>query len=363
MDEKKIKIGCVGLGPRGADLFYNRLCAVEGTEPVAVCDLDAKKVENCIKELEKRGHMNVKSFTDFAEFLKSDVEAVLVATDVTTHATLAAQAMDAGKHVLCEIPNIRSVEEGKMLAEAVRRNPGKFMVAENCCYWAHINAWKQMYEEGLLGDVVYAESDYLHPAKEIWHPEVKREKTWRSYMPAIHYLTHNLGPILYILNDTVAEVSGFIPDINPIEEAHPAPPNGVAMVKTKKGTVIKIFIGFGVCTVEGSCHNFGLYGSKGCVQTARGNTSNQGKTMASFKHTPYLKGYVDIPVYPDYPGKSSDGHSGADFIMMEDFIRCIREDKEPALGIDFGLSIALPGILADISSREHGKTMQMPDFA
>ncbi len=362
MSEKKIKIGVVGLGPRGRDLFINRLCNVPGTEPVAICDIKEEKVNERMAELEKKGHTGVRGYTDYAEFLKSDVEAVLVATHVDSHAQLAAEALDAGKHVLCEIPNIRSVEEGKMLKEAVERNPGKFMVAENCCFWAHINAWKQMYEEGLLGEVVYAESDYLHPSREIWHPEIKREKTWRSFMPAIHYLTHNLGPILYILNDTVAEISGFIPDINPIEEAHPAPPNGVAIVKTKKGVVIKIFIGFGVCHIEGSWHNFALYGSKGCVQTARGNSSDNGKTVACFKHTPYLKGFVDIPVYPDYPGKSNDGHGGADQLMMDEFIRCLREDEEPALGIDYGLSIAIPGILANKSSLEHGKTYKMPDF-
>ncbi|MBE7062865.1 MAG: Gfo/Idh/MocA family oxidoreductase [Ruminococcaceae bacterium] len=360
--DKIIRVGCVGLGLRGADLFCNRLCAVEGTKPVAVCDTDAKKVENCIKELEKRGYTDVQGFTDYDAFLNSDVEAVLVATSYLSHADLAARAMDAGKHCLCEIPNITSVEQGEMLTKAVRRNPGKFMVAENTCYWAHINAYKQMYEQGILGDVVYAESDYLHPDPAIWHPEEEPPLTWRAYRPGIHYLTHNLGPLLYILNDTVVEASGFIPDINPIEKAHPAPPNGLGIFKTKKGVVIKIFIGYGVCHIEGSWHNFALYGSKGCVQTARGADITNG-TVGVFSHTPYLQGFVHVPVKPDYPGAGKDGHNGADLRMMQDFVRCIREDKEPALGIDFGLSIALPGILADISSHEHGKTMRMPDFA
>ncbi len=361
METKTIKVGIVGVGGRGEQLF-KPLKNIPGAEPVAICDFKDEMIDRALKYLGE-GFENIKRYSSYEEMLKSDIDAVIVATDPDSHAKLSMQALDAGKHVLSEIPALVSEEEAKLLKAAVKRSSAKYMVAENCCFWAHIDAYKKMYDEGVLGDVLYAEAEYLHPCKALLDPEeANRPKTWRSYLPAIHYLTHSLGPILYILEDRVAEVSGFVPDKNPVEEAHPGPPNGLAIIKTKKGVLIKIFIGFGINHIHGSMHHYLLYGTKGCVQTARGNSADQGKSVGCFSHTPYLKGYVDIPVYYDYPGKGAGTHGGADPIMVEEWIRCIRANEEPKLGIDYAIDISIPGILADISSKEHGKMMQMPFF-
>lgn len=353
--ERKLKVGCIGLGPRGCSLF-NILMKNPNVEAYAVCDREKEKLEKCKKEMEKNGLYEIKYYEIYEELLASDVEAVIVATHIDTHCEISIAALNAGKHVLCEIPNISSIEEASKLLKAVKANPQqKFMVAENCCYWDFILTWKAMYEDGLLGDVLYAESDYLHMSDYMLHPE--KEMTWRSYLSSVRYMTHNLGPLLYILNDTCEEISGFVPDINPIEAKNPAPPNGVAMIKTTKGALIKIFIGFG--TYNNDCtHNFTIYGSKGVVENQR--YGNYHDTYATLKSIPTAKKNITIPA--GNPGGSTNDHGGADPKLLEAFVECIIKDEKPPLDVEYGINIALPGILADMSRKEGGRVIKMPSL-
>lgn len=363
---KKIKVGCVGLGPRGVSLFKT-LLKCENVVPYAVCDCEVEKLNKTKEWLESDYNAeDVQYFTSYDEMFKSDVEAVIIATHVETHAKISAAALYAKKHVLCEIPNIANVEEAKFLAKAVKDNPdAKFMVAEECCYWGFIKTYKEMYDQGILGDIVYAESDYIHSdgaAKNLLNMEeyAKKPKTWRSYLPAITYLTHNLGPLLYITGDVCTEICGFIPDNNPYgEDVHPGPPNGAAMIKTAKGSLFKIFIGFCLYRREFG-HNFILYGTRGSVENERTGPFNDRTSIADLSIMPNTHSTAKIPVKSGYPGASTEGHGGADFKMMEAFVDCIENDKEPELGIEFGINISLPGIYADLSSREHGKMYKMP---
>ena len=164
--------------------------------------------------------------------------------------------MDRGLHVLSEIPTVNSIEEAKMLKNAVKSHPElKYMTGENCCYWAFIQAWKNMYDEGKLGTAVYAEAEYIH-GSDI------REKTqadydpnhWRYFNPAIKYLTHDLGPLLYIMDDQCVSVSCMQPD----ELYNPYRPdkNGIAIFKTKKGAVIALLLGSVVMPLVAALVNY-----------------------------------------------------------------------------------------------------------
>ena len=120
---EKIKVGCVGLGPRGRYL-YTALLENENVQPCAVCDIDPEALKIAQKLFdEKYGADSIRYFASYEEFLQSDVEAIIVATGVDTHADLAVAALNAGKHVLCEIPNINSLEDAGKLLRAVRANP------------------------------------------------------------------------------------------------------------------------------------------------------------------------------------------------------------------------------------------------
>jgi len=162
-----------------------------------------------------------------------------------------------------------------------------------------------------------------------------------------------------IMDDTCKDITGFIPNINPIEEMHPAPPDGLIIVHTKKGALLKIFIGFGVH--HDYRHNLAVYGSKGSLEYRR-RSEEQG-TLGWFKSIPYAESEVVIPVKQAFPGASKEGHGGGDAKMLHAFIDCIINNKKSPLDIEFGINISLPGILAEQSIKEGGKLMKMPDMS
>ena len=266
MENKIIKVGVVGLG-RGmgiiGDSFEEKNMKIH-----AICDKNPELVERAKARLDSKGVKDYLVFDDFEDLLKSDVDAIVVATEANRHVPFAIKAMEAGKHVLSEIPTVNSLEEAQMLKACVKAHPElKYMAGENCCYWAFIQTWKKMYEDGKLGDVVYGEAEYLHSRDfKDFTSNPYPEGHWRSYSPAIHYITHSLGPLLYATNDRPKSITCLEPDItyNPYKKA---PNNGIALVKTVKGSVFRIYIGFGSYTRP--LHCFRLNGTRGTVETDR----------------------------------------------------------------------------------------------
>lgn len=356
--DRKIRLGCIGVGGRGQYLL-EAASMHPAAKICAICDTDPEILESAQKSLcEKLNLSDLQCFTSAEELLKTDIDAVIVATHIAQHTDMAVLALEHGKHVLSEIPTIGSLEDAKKLIAAVRAHPEvNYMAGENCCYWHFIREWKKLYDAGKLGQALFCESDYIHPWHEMERPDGK--PTWRTYMPSIHYVTHNLGPLLYILGDEPAEVTGFIPDINPMADRHPAPTDGVAMVKTKKGTIIKIYIGFG-STHRGG-HNFIIYGSKGSLENGRLGPLDERHTYAYLPDNPDPYREVELPITLAAPGSSDFGHGGADPMMVAEFINSILESRPAELSVEYGIKVSLPGLLADESSRNGSVTIKFPD--
>ena len=361
MSKKLVKLGVVGL-KRGCDVTLNAI-GMEGVKLCAACDRDPTTLEEAKKRFEEKGLSDCAYFSDYDEMLKSDIDAIFVATDAVYHVPIVKKAMDAGKHVLSEIPPINSVEEAKELKEIVSSHPNLvYMAGENCCFWAFIETWKRMREKGEFGEVVFAEAEYLHAKNpdEI-RPEDYPKGHWRSYNPAIKYITHELGPLLYIMDDRCVSVTCFEPDVvyNPYIERKGV---GMALIKTAKGAVIRVLICFGAYT---SCdHNYRLCGTRGAIETDRLTGVTEAHSFANLHSVPgTFEKKFEIPVSSVYEGEEAGGgHGGADKKMLMEFVSCILENKKPALDVDFGINMSLPGILAHESAVQGGMPIEIPQF-
>ena len=331
-------------------------------EVYAVCDKNRERLDAAMKTLAEEGKTSVLAFTDYAEMLASDIDAVLVATDAPLHVKHTLMALEAGKHVLSEIPTIYSLEEAKILKDAVNAHPElKYMTAENCCFWENIRSMKRMYEDGKLGTVVYAESEYLHCEKtpEEYKPYADPDY-WRAHLSAIRYLTHNLGPLLYILDDEAETVSCYVPDFD--QNKYKSEKGvGIALFKTKKGAVIRIFICFGAYVCFD--HNFAIYGSNGMMLTDKTEKFFDKNCYARFADIPTrVDEMIEIPVGVDIKREKSGGHGGADPKMAADFLDCIINDTEPVLDVDYGIGISLPGIMAEESYKNGNIPVDIPEI-
>ena len=361
MSEKVVKYGVVGLG-RGAGVAAEGI-GMPGAKLVAACDINPEKIAEAKERFESRGLTDCQFFESYDEMLKADIDAVIVATDAIYHVPIVAQAMEAGKHVLSEIPSINTVEEAYQLKEIVAAHPDLiYMAAENCCYWAFIETWKQMREKGDFGEVVYAEGEYLH-AK---HPDEMTPTTypvghWRTFSPAIKYITHELGPLLYIMDDRCVSVTCFEPDINYNPYCPGKKECGLAMIKTAKGAVIRILISFGAFTSFD--HNFRLCGTRGAIETDHLKPYKEAHSFASLYSVPgSFEKKIDIPVTTRFEGEEGGGHGGADKKMLQDFINCVLENRQPKLDVDFAINMTLPGILAHESALRGGEPIEIPQI-
>ena len=361
---KKLKYGIVGLirGECGGELIK-----FPGIEMTAICDLNADLFKTTGGRVRKamasagQDPNTLKEFTDYDEFLASDVEVVFIATYAPKHTEHVIKALEAGKHVISEIPAFWTVDEARKLKAAVLAHPNqKYMIAENCCFWPFITSWKKMREDGKFGDIVYAEAEYIHSRD--WRemkPEEYPKDHWRYDSPAIQYLTHQLGPLLSIMDDKCVSVSCMVPDVeyNPYRESRK---NGVALFRTEKGAVIRILI----ChdAFVGFDHNFALIGTRGTIETDKTKPLATAHSFARFSDVPgSLEEKIEIPISVNLPGEAAaGGHGHAERVMFKEIYRYLMDEIPCPLDINDAINMALPGIIAHESSLKGGALMEIP---
>ena len=153
MSEKKIAVlGCGLWGRNIVRNFYN-LNALG-----MVCDLDD---ENLAKVKEQ--YPEVKTTKDFHDILNSDeIMGVVVVTPSHTHYKFVKAMLEAGKHVYVEKPISTVAQEAKDLKELADSKGLVLMVGHLLLYHPAVNRLKMLVEEGVLGDIVYAQSDRLN---------------------------------------------------------------------------------------------------------------------------------------------------------------------------------------------------------
>ena len=122
---KKVKIGIIGCGgiANGKHMPAYKALA-DQAEMVAFCDIIE---ERAIKAREEFGQPDSKVYTDYRELLKDkSIDAVLVLTPNNEHCRITVDALNAGKHVLCEKPMAMNYAEAKQMLDA-RDKSGKVL--------------------------------------------------------------------------------------------------------------------------------------------------------------------------------------------------------------------------------------------
>ncbi|MGY1624205.1 Gfo/Idh/MocA family protein [Geodermatophilus sp. SYSU D00965] len=89
------------------------------------------------------------------------VDAVVIATPPRTHAPIAQQALDAGKHVLVEKPLTTSVEDAELLVKTAARQGVHLMVGHTFEYNAAVRKLRELVRSGALGRILYVDTARL----------------------------------------------------------------------------------------------------------------------------------------------------------------------------------------------------------
>lgn len=118
---RKLQVAVSGLGRMGARHALHFLERTPRAELVAACDPDPKCYAWGQQHLAPYG---TKIYRDFNEMLLHEgLEAVVIATITTVHASQSILAIEAGKHVLCEKPLSTSVEISQSVVDAAKKKP------------------------------------------------------------------------------------------------------------------------------------------------------------------------------------------------------------------------------------------------
>lgn len=126
------------------------------------------------------------------------IDAVYIATPINFHIQHSINALNAGKHVLCEVPACTTIDEGLELINTVQRTGLIYMMAENYCFIPEHVFIKELCNQEEFGEVVYVTSSYIHDCKELFFSE-SGGLTWRGKMKrnlgGSDYPTHSVGPM------------------------------------------------------------------------------------------------------------------------------------------------------------------------
>lgn len=93
---------------------------------------------------------------------RSDIGVVVVSTPTKFHAEIAIEALQAGKHVLCEKPLARTTEEAGRIVEAARRATRVLKTGFNYRQMAHTRKALELIEAQAIGQVYFLRSRYGH---------------------------------------------------------------------------------------------------------------------------------------------------------------------------------------------------------
>jgi predicted dehydrogenase len=150
---RPLGVAVVGCGYWGPNLVRN-FAEVPGARVVAVSDLQQARLAPIAAR-----YPSVRTTTDHRELLRDPaVEAIAIATPVSTHYELARQALEAGRHVLVEKPMATSSDEAQRLIELAGRRGLVLMVDHTFVYTGSVQRIKELVDAGELGRLYYWDS-------------------------------------------------------------------------------------------------------------------------------------------------------------------------------------------------------------
>ena len=355
---KDVRVGVLGLR-RGAALA--RLAQQAGMQVVAVCERDDRRLQEAVTALGTTGYRDLEPFLDHA------MDAVILVNDFDQHAPVAIRALDQGLSVLSETAACRTVGEGVALVEAAERSTGVYMFAENYPYMPFTREMRRRYEAGDIGEVRYAEAEYLDEPADL-AGMVNDRAHWRARTPATYYCTHSLAPVAAITGTWPAQVSGFVVPTDSGSEALDRARRGrgwaaLLVVRLDNGAVFKSLHGFLEASQQAWVR---IHGDRGLMENLRqGDTRTMRVVWDLVDEKEGRRAEeVFLPWPPGFPATDADplGDGVAETLMLRDFANAVRHRTPPDQDVYFGVELSITGIQALRSSLAGSLPVEVPDL-
>ncbi len=367
----EVVVGIVGAAGRGKS--FRAALEANGARIRAICDIRVDALDECAVQLGAE-----EKYADYGEMLeRSKIDAVIIGTPMPLHVPQAVPALERNIHVLSEVPAAVSLEECRRLVETATRSTAVYMLAENFTYMKPNVFVRALVKQGLFGETYFAEGEYLHELKQL-NETTRWRRTWQTGIRGVTYGTHSLGPILqWMSGDRVTEVC--CADTG----SHYRDPRGepyacdscTMLCRTARGALIKVRVDM-VSDRPHAMTNYQLQGVDGCYESSRGGPGDRHKIWLrclSEKPDKWFEldslmeeGSPLIDHLPDDwrnpPAEAlRAGHGGGDYFEVRDFLRAIRGEAPPPVGIHEAMDYTLPGLVSQQSVLRDSAWLPVPD--
>ncbi len=324
---------------------------------VAVCERDDQRRAQFAQALGAAGYQDVEPFLEHA------MDAAILANDFDRHAPVAIRALDRGLSVLSETAACRTLGEGVALVEAAARSSGVYMFAENYPYTPFSREMRRRYQAGDIGEVRYAEAEYLDSHPDLaWFANDRAH--WRARTPATYYCTHSLAPVTAVTGTRPVRVSGFVvPTVRGPEALERARQGrgwaALLVVRLSNGAVFKALHGF---LAVGQRSWVRIHGDRGLMENLRHGDTRALRVVRDAEDGPAEE--VFLPWPPEFPATTADplGDGVAETLMLRDFASAVRQGEAPDQDVHFGVDLSIAGIQAMRSCLAGSVPVEVPDL-
>src|SRR5258708_271214 len=148
-----LRVAIVGCGYWGQNLLRN-FCELEEAEVIMVCDFDYRAWLG----VKRRYRTTAVTQRDAEVLADPRIDAVVLATPVSTHYPFAKEALQADKHVLVEKPLAQSAAQVLDLIDLAERRGKTLMVDHTFVYTGAVRRMKSLVESGEVGQLLYFDS-------------------------------------------------------------------------------------------------------------------------------------------------------------------------------------------------------------
>lgn len=330
-------IGAGGIAQMGHIPSYQKM---ENVEVVAICDPNKIK----LKDVVKRFNIS-KTFTDYRSLLRLEgIQVVSVCSPNSLHAEHATAALRSKKHVLCEKPIALNRYEVESVIQEADKSGKKFMVAFCHRFDPASQIMKSFIDRDELGEIYYAKTSYLRrrgiPGLGGWFTSKKLSGGGSLIDIGVHmldlslWLMGNPEPVSVMASTydklKAQAVDGGWPPFNSrkgdvYESVFDVEDLASAFIKFKNGSTLFLeasWVGYSEIGIKIS-----LFGTKAGVEL-RGAVGgmDEGRPIYFEFHKETNNHLVDIsPVISETYSYWDDPWPN----LIQHFINCIREDKEP----------------------------------
>ena len=275
---------------------------------------------------------------------REDIDVVIVCTPPNLHAEISVAAMEHGKHVLCEKPLARTVEEGQNMVRVAQKNGLKLGCGFNLRHHRGVQQIHTWIEEGSIGQVSFVRCRYGIGGREGYENDWRTDPETSGGGELMDQGVHALDLSRWFLGD-VAEVTGILQTafwpIAPIED------NAFALLRNRKGSVASLHVSW---TQWRPLFSLEIYGSEGYA-VVEGLGGAYGDESARLGQRDFTAPFAEKVVH--YRGEDPSWKA-----ELQDFLEAISEGREPlANGVD-GVE-ALKLVQAVYHSAEQKQTLTL----